>query len=81
MFKTCIGIMSLRGDVEKAEEWLKYGLAHEDMWSMCYMYVFRKDELSKSEAEKLKKIITKHKEEKNEYVFYTSEIFGIEWDE
>jgi hypothetical protein len=71
----------LIGDSEKCSEWLKYGLEHEDMWCMCYMYAFRKDELSKSEAEKLKKIITKHKEEKKEYVFYTSEIFGIEWDE
>ena len=69
------------GDSKKCSEWLKYGLEREDMWCMCYMYAFHKEEMSKSEAEKLKTIITKHKEEKNEYVFYTSEIFGIDWDE
>ena len=66
-------------DSEKCSEWLKYGLEHEDMWCMCYMYAFHKEELSKSEAEKLKETITKHKE--HEHVFYVSEIFGIDWDE
>ena len=69
----------LKGEREKAEEWLSYGLEHEDMWSMCYMYAFRKDELSVADAEELKRKITIHKEQ--EQVFYVSEIYGIEWDE
>ena len=69
----------LKGEREKAEEWLAYGLEHEDMWSMCYMYAFRKDELSATDAEALKRKITIHKEQ--EQVFYVSEIYGIEWDE
>ena len=69
----------LKGELEKAEEWLAYGLEHEDMWSMCYMYAFRKNEMSRADAEELKKKITKHKE--HEQVFYVSEIYGIEWDE
>ena len=69
----------LKREREKAEEWLAYGLEHEDMWSMCYMYAFRKNEMSRADAEELKKKITKHKE--HEQVFYVSEIYGIEWDE
>ena len=49
------------------------------MWSLCEMCAHHKDLLEESELNKLKEKIAKLRDEEKKHVFYTSEIFGIEW--